>query len=863
MPVLQNGDPTLRVYFQKYSIPDIYEALLGGLLIMCPEDPLRFLEEKIKEIMEKGLYGIIWNMCIDPELSLKLRVLSETYLHTLLGLDDDQLMTTELCDKAWDLYSTNLKRKCFDAWIRYCEDKKAAEELLQKKLAAARHYYDCKLLQLTMRKWCEWVNSQKAVHQRAVKQMEKIFNKVLKKVVFKAWRKSIIVSKKPKKSIEPVLESEELIFVLPEARDRRHSERRRSSAPPKHVFEELPTFHTKSGREYITKMPMQPLAQIFRYLNIVDLARCAQVSQAWKAMTQVVTVWSSIDFSEVKEVINDRVAQRILQKWHTNVVQLSLHGCATLHWLTFKGIGQCMNLQELNVSKYQGLNDKLIRLVAESCSALLHLDLSHTDISNGTLALLPRCFPNLQFLSLAYCRKFTDKGLQYLGNGRGCHKLLYLDISGCLQITVEGFRNIGNSCSRIKYLTINEMPTLTDRCIQALVSKCQRIESVEFNESPHLSDIGVQALNVCQLVKMKIQGSNRVTDLSFKVMSKFWPQMNQISVANCQKITDISLKLIVPLENIIILNLSGCTRISDSGIKAFVDGNSASKLKELNLANSCYVSDISLVKLSDRCPNLIYLNLHNCQLVTDAGIQAMTAMASLAYLNISRTNITDQGLESLSRHLKIKEIILSECKLISDTGMKVLCTDLKKLDYVDVSFCRHISNSTLKYLSLNCRKLTCLILVGCSKINDAGIQLIASGCSFLHYLDISGCKNVTDRALKNLAKGCLQLRVLKMLYCGGITRPAVSNYAPRLQKYEYNDDEPPLWFSYGVSGDELTAPKKLKKRRFSTMAAARPSIVGSLGEKDFEQIKLPLVETITEQAVEESLISPGSLAEDP
>ncbi|XP_034289498.1 F-box and leucine-rich repeat protein 13 [Pantherophis guttatus] len=271
MPVLQNGDPTLRVYFQKYSIPDIYEALLGGLLIMCPEDPLRFLEEKIKEIMEKGLYGIIWNMCIDPELSLKLRVLSETYLHTLLGLDDDQLMTTELCDKAWDLYSTNLKRKCFDAWIRYCEDKKAAEELLQKKLAAARHYYDCKLLQLTMRKWCEWVNSQKAIHQRAVKQMEKIFNKVLKKVVFKAWRKSIIVSKKPKKSIEPVLESEELIFVLPEARDRRHSERRRSSAPPKHMFEELPTFHTKSGREYFTKMPMQPLAQVVCLFTVIKI----------------------------------------------------------------------------------------------------------------------------------------------------------------------------------------------------------------------------------------------------------------------------------------------------------------------------------------------------------------------------------------------------------------------------------------------------------------------------------------------------------------------------------------------------------------------------------------------------------------
>ncbi|KAG8142676.1 hypothetical protein E2320_005875 [Naja naja] len=258
--------------------------------------------------------------------------------------------------------------------------------------------------------------------------------------------------------------------------------------------------------------------------------------------------------------------------------------------------------------------------------------------------------------------------------------------------------------------------------------------------------------------------------------------MYQICVTNCMKITDVSLKLIAPLDNIVILNLSGCPRIGDSGIKSFVDGHSASKLKELNLANCSYVSDIALVKISDRCPNLIYLNLHNCQLVTDTGVQAMAPMASLAYLNISRTGISDQ----------------------------VLCTELKKLDYLDLSFCRHISNSTLKYLSLNCRKLTCLILVGCFKVE-----------------------------------------------------PTVSSYAPRLQKCEYNDDEPPLWFDTEVSGDELITAKKLKKRRYSTMAVARPSIQGSLGEKDLEQTKLPLIEAVTEQAVEERLISPGSLAEDP
>ncbi|OXB71780.1 UNVERIFIED_CONTAM: hypothetical protein H355_005669, partial [Colinus virginianus] len=110
--------------------------------------------------------------------------------------------------------------------------------------------------------------------------------------------------------------------------------------------------------------------------------------------------------------------------------------------------------------------DESMRLISEGCRSLLYLNLSYTNITDGTLQLLSRSFPNLQYLSLAHCRKFTDKGLQYLGTGAGCHKLIYLDLSGCIQISVDGYRNIANGCSGIQDLLINEMPTLTDGCIQ-------------------------------------------------------------------------------------------------------------------------------------------------------------------------------------------------------------------------------------------------------------------------------------------------------------------------------------------------------------------------------------------------------------
>ncbi|XP_077194195.1 F-box and leucine-rich repeat protein 13 isoform X2 [Paroedura picta] len=777
MAAFQNTDPALRVYFKKHSIPDIYEALLSGLLIMCPDDPLRFLEEKIKEIMDNGLTGFFWNMCIDPALSLKLRVISDTYLHTLLGLDDDQLMTTELCEKAWKFYSTNLKRMCFEAWKEYCIMTRYTQTILERKLSAARLFYRGQILKRILRKWKDWVQFRKKQHKRAAARIGKIFNLTLQKITLKAWQKETYYNRKAKKSVMHLRKGDIEETDKPaqvhhaEVHEKRHFERRLTERiqPLEHS---TPTKH-------------------------------AGLPKSQNALVQ-------INFSEVKDKMWDGIGANILLKWRASVVHLNLHGCVTLQWLTFKSIAQCRNLQTLNVSKCQGLNDELMRLVSEGCPALLHLNLSHTDITNGTLRLLSRSFSNLQYLNLAYCRKFTDKGLQYLGSGRGCHKLISLDLSGCLQISVDGFKNIAKSCSGIQHLTINDMPTLTDRCIQALVGKCQKIISIEFNEAPHVSDIAFKALAECQLVKIKIEGSNRITDLSFKLMNKHWPSLDRICMPDCQKITDTGLKLIAPLANIAVLNLSDCMRISDAGIKSFVEGFAGLKIRELTLANCSNITDGSLIKIAQRCTSLVYLNLRSCQALTDSGIEGLAILPSLTHINVSGIAVSDQTLETLGKHGKIREITVSECKSISDAGIKRFCMDVRHLDYMDFSFCRQLSNHSVKHLSLNCHKLTSLSMVGCPRVTDAGIQYLGAVCTYLHYLDISGCINITDKSLKSLWKGCLQLRILKMLYCPNITRQAVSKYTSRLQKYEYNNDDPPLWFSYD-SASQVHVPKKQKK----------------------------------------------------
>ncbi|XP_050781491.1 dynein regulatory complex subunit 6 isoform X4 [Gopherus flavomarginatus] len=714
MSSLRGADPALRAYFKRHRLLDVYETLLCGVFIMCPEDPLKFLEEKIREIMEKGLDGILWDTCIDSSLRPKLKRISETYLHILFGLNDEQLMTDELCGKAWNFYSKNLKKVYFQEWMQYCLLQRNSRALVKRKMAVAAAHYDTRITRVIVQKWRAWVQFRKELIALAAMRIQKVFNDSLHKIILKAWHAEAQSSAKTKAYFERLVKGDQEEYF-----DKQDDVQYSSTS--------------ETVKDEISNIPERAVLQIFHYINLIDLARCAQVSRTWMLLTQASSIWTDIDFSSVKHKMQDKTLINILKKWRPYVVRLNLRGCSSLHWPSFKSISECKNLQDLNVSECQGLN-----------------------------------------------------------------------------ISVDGFRYIANSCSEIKHLVINDMPTLTDKCIQALVEKCQQIMSVVFLDSPHLSDVAFKALAECKLVKVRIEGNNRITDLSFKLMSKSCPQIKHIYMADCQKITDVSLKTISPLKYILVLNLADCVRISDAGLRSFLEGSSGTKLRELNLTNCIHVTDASLMKIAQRCHNLTYLNMRYCESVTDAGIEALGNMTSLISIDISGTTVSDMSLAALGHTRRMKELSVSECRKITDMGIQKFCQGAKDLEYCDVSYCFQLTNETVKALAFNCHQLTSLNIAGCHKMTDLCVQYLSGVCHYLHFLDISGCIHLTDKTLKYLWKGCTQLRILKMLYCRNITKQAVLKYSAKLEKQEYNDADPPAWLGYDSGGGVLPLNKKPK-----------------------------------------------------
>nr|XP_020145386.1 F-box/LRR-repeat protein 13 isoform X3 [Microcebus murinus] len=763
MASLRNANPKLRNYFKANYIPQVCEALLCGLLVTCPEDPLKYLEEMIMTIIENGLESLLWDMCIEPSMKPKIRRLSETYLEQLFGLDD-QLMTPELMIKACTFYTGRLVKTHFCTWRDMAIPTVREDEVLDKKMKIAAARYNFRLQKSVFNRWHVYIENQKEIFNDIITRIRQIFCCHKLTVILKIWREK--AKRKNKEKEDEMLLKHEL--QLQQWKD-------------KLAVHETSVSHDEHS---LSKDYFEGDTQEFDISLFPDRA----ISQ--------------IDFSAVKNVITDRYVVSTLQRWRLNVMRLNFRGCL-FRPKTFKSISHCQNLQELNVSDCSTLTDESMRHISEGCPGILFLNLSNTNITNRTMRLLPRHFHNLQNLSLAYCRKFTDKGLQYLNLGSGCHKLIYLDLSGCTQISVQGFRNIANSCSGIMHLTINDMPTLTDNCVKALVEKCLHITSVSFIGAPHLSDGAFQALSTCNLKKIRFEGNKRITDTCFKCMGKNFPNMNHVYMVDCKGITDSSLRALSPLKQLTVLNLANCVRIGDIGLRNFLDGPASINIRELNLSNCVHLSDTSVIKLSDRCPNLHYLSLRNLEHLTYLGIEHIIYILPLVSVDLSGTDISNEGLMTLSRHKKLKELSLSECYRITDVGIQGFCKNSLILELLDVSYCTQLSDDIINTLSIYCDKLTYLNIAGCPKITDSAIEMLSAKCHYLHILDISGCVLLTDKSLEDLQIGCRQLRILKMLYCGHISKEAAHRMSSVVQQQEHSSDDPPRWFGYDGEGNRL------------------------------------------------------------
>lgn len=228
---------------------------------------------------------------------------------------------------------------------------------------------------------------------------------------------------------------------------------------------------------------------VFRFLGKGDLARCLAVCKCFNRWAINSSLWKKIDLSR-KRIVQvhllgivrrqpihlDLSAVVMTQKQILWLLErlpllktLVMSKCS---WATLSGLcmSSCPLLYTLDISWATGLNDKCFedlimppvdRKPAVNNVSRLHrlrsLNISGSEITDMSMALVAIHLTELEHLNLSYCARVTDQGMKLLTDSDSTviKTLKSLNVSGCRQLTNASLDAVSKITSLVEFETVN------------------------------------------------------------------------------------------------------------------------------------------------------------------------------------------------------------------------------------------------------------------------------------------------------------------------------------------------------------------------------------------------------------------------
>ena len=230
-------------------------------------------------------------------------------------------------------------------------------------------------------------------------------------------------------------------------------------------------------------------------------------------------------------------------------------------------------LQYLNIRLNGDLiNQLVITSIAQNLHSLISLDISHNNIDDNGIILLPCALPYLESLDLD---NSGITGVSWIKMASSCRRLTHLSLCKCDRLSSSTFVSTPtNSFPSLTSLNLTGIPSLTDAAVVHLAECCKFLKQFEIGGRDSLiSDIGIiGVVSKCndRLEMFSIEGSKLVTDTSIRSISTSCPNLNTFYCDNCSIMDFSSFELLG----------KGCTLLRNLSIggQVWIDSKSIDKL---------------------------------------------------------------------------------------------------------------------------------------------------------------------------------------------------------------------------------------------------------------------------------------------
>ncbi|KAG9141920.1 hypothetical protein Leryth_009286 [Lithospermum erythrorhizon] len=394
-----------------------------------------------------------------------------------------------------------------------------------------------------------------------------------------------------------------------------------------------------------------------------------------------------------------------------------------------------------------------IEAMAKASINLEELRLKRMVVSDESLELLARCFPNFKSLVLVSCEGFTTDGLAAIASN--CVHLRELDLQ---ENEVEDRRGQWLSCFPE---SCTSLVSLNFACLKGevnlgalerLVARCRNLQSLRVNHAVPLEALQKILVHAPQLMDLG-PGSfihDPESEAYTKLNSWFQKSTSVRSLSGFLEVAPHCLPAIYPVcSNLTSLNLSYASGIFNSDIIKLI--HHCRKLERLWILDT--VGDKGLYEIASTCKEL----------------QELRVFPSDLY-GVGNAAVTEEGLVAISAG----------------------CPKLNSILY----FCQRMTNAALATVAKNCPNFIRFRLCTLNPVVpdattwqplDEGFGAIVRSCKGLKRLSVSGL--LTDQVFHYIGMYAKQLEMLSIAFAGDSDKGMlyVLNGCKKLKKLEIRD----------------------------------------------------------------------------
>ncbi|EQC33358.1 hypothetical protein SDRG_09334, partial [Saprolegnia diclina VS20] len=394
-------------------------------------------------------------------------------------------------------------------------------------------------------------------------------------------------------------------------------------------------------------------------------------------------------------------------------------------------------LECLEIANAIKVSDAGMRTLALHCSTLRTLNISGcTGVAGAGLGAISDHCTNMRRLSIANCSHLDEWVLVRLFYN--FQHLEHLDVAGCAQVADTTLKTLGFQCRQLTFLNISFCSQVSDTGVVSVAQYCTRLETL-------------------LVATQKGRVNERVTDISCLSLGEHCPKLRVLNVSGCTFVSDVGIAWLVQgCSHLESLDLTYCFKLTDEGLRSI--GANAPSLHTLRIGHAKNVSDVGLRFVSEGCPHLKVLSLRQLYLISDGvmrnfGLEGLQAVAAtcpqLSELDLAGCfQVVERALKSLGAGCReLVKVSLKGCYNTTPCGISHLLHGCPKLETLDLSNVALTSNLVLHDIATSSSHLKELTLASCDRITDLGIRHLARLSDQLVVLNLSGCSHVTDVGL--------------------------------------------------------------------------------------------------------------------